>query len=111
MADATVIPFPKPPVRPTEEDRLRQALANLQTALAEQKQALSDWRFAMTELGIGVAGLGLALDNYRDSLGDVETQLGSLRADAVALENWADAALATPTQPMPAKHAASPSTE
>lgn len=93
MADAIVIPFPTPATAATEQQRLRRALADLQTALADQKRALSDWRFAMTELGIGVAGLNQALGCYQDSLGSVETKLAGLREEAVKLECWADEAL------------------
>jgi len=93
MADAVVIPFPAPATRTTDQERLRVALADLQTALTEQKKALSDWRFAMTELGIGVAGLGQALGSYQNSLADVEHHLGDLRTEAVKLESWADQAL------------------
>jgi chromosome segregation ATPase len=93
MADAVVIPFPTPATRNTDQERLRLALAELQSALTEQKKALSDWRFAMAELGIGVAGLGQALGAYQNSLADVEHHLGDLRAEAVRLESWADQAL------------------
>ncbi len=93
MADAIVIPFPTPVTAASEQQRLRRALADLQTALNDQKRALSDWRFAMTELGIGVAGLGQALGCYQESLGSVETKLKGLREEAVKLECWADEAL------------------
>ena len=94
MADAVVIPFPTPVTAASEQQRLRRALADLQTALADQKRALSDWRFAMTELGIGVTGLGQALGCYQDSLGSVETKLNGLREEAVKLESWAETAIA-----------------
>jgi hypothetical protein len=92
MPDAIILSFPSRPN--AEQERLKAALAGLQSALEEQRRALSDWRFAMSELGIGVAGLGHALTSYQDVLGGVGAQLAVTRQKTARLENWADAALA-----------------
>jgi hypothetical protein len=39
-------------------------------------------------------GLGASLGRYRDSLTRLEGQVGTLNGQAVALEEWADKALA-----------------
>lgn len=91
MSQATIIPFPCPDVKFAERERLRCAMFDLQNAVAEQKEAMSQWRFAMAELSIGVAGLGQSLSCYQDSLAGVDTQLGSLRAEAVRLQATAGA--------------------
>jgi hypothetical protein len=94
---AEIIPFPlRRPAPPTEEgqDRLRRALADLESAIAGQRQAVATWRQALADLGNAVSGLGGSLQRYQGSLVSLGTRVEGLHTQAVQLERIADAALA-----------------
>ena len=59
-----------------------------------QRAAVAEWRRSLEQLGTTMNGLGTSLGRYRDSLTHLEGQVGSLNSQAVALEQWADQALA-----------------
>lgn len=100
-ATATIIAFP--PARPTPrsvptedgQERLRRALAGLDSAIAGQRAAVAAWRKSLVELGTVVSGLGESLQRYRGSLETLGTRVSGLHAQAVQLEHTADAALAS----------------
>jgi hypothetical protein len=96
---ATIIPFPAPTPKsaPTEDgqERLRRALAGLDSAVAGQRAAVAAWRRSLAELGTVVSGLGESLQRYRGSLDSLGTRVSGLHAQAVQLERTADAALAS----------------
>ncbi|MEI7710797.1 MAG: hypothetical protein WCI94_05150 [Rhodospirillales bacterium] len=93
---ADIIPFPpRKPAENSETDRLATALTALDIALAEQRAAIQAWRQSLTELRGVVGGLGAGLTDYHASLGRLGSQVASLNSDAKAMENWADAALAS----------------
>jgi hypothetical protein len=100
-ATATIIAFP--PVRPTPrsaptedgQERLRRALAGLDSAIAGQRVAVAAWRKSLAELGTVVSGLGESLQRYRGNLDTLGTRVSGLNAQAVQLERTADAALAS----------------
>ncbi len=93
---ADIIPFPpRKPAENSQSDRLTTALTALDIAIAEQRAAVQAWRQSLTELRGVVGGLGAGLTEYRDSLARLGTQVASLNTDAKAMENWADAALAS----------------
>lgn len=99
---AEIIPFPAPPTalpNPTVpsadgEERLQRALAALNAAVTGQQAAVAEWRRSLEQLGATMSGLGTSLGRYRDSLSNLRDQVGTLNGDAVALEQWADKALA-----------------
>jgi len=93
---ATIIPFPasRPADTGAGDDRLRRALAALDAALTAQRAAVADWRQSLAQLGETMQGLGASLHRYRGNLLRVEVQVGGLNKQAVALEAWADKALA-----------------
>jgi hypothetical protein len=99
---AEIIPFRIPqagqPTRvvPTSagEDRLQRALASLDAAVTGQRTAVAEWRRSLEQLGTTMNGLGVSLGRYRDNLTHLEGQVGALNGQAVALEQWADKALA-----------------
>jgi hypothetical protein len=94
---AKIIPFPQRQRAVIAEDgqeRLRQALAGLDTAVAGQRAAVAAWRGALAELGTVVCGLGENLRRYRGSLATLEMRITALHTQAVLLERTADAALA-----------------
>jgi ABC-type transporter Mla subunit MlaD len=96
-ATATIIPFPiKQPPRSTEDgqERLRRALAGLDSAVAGQRAAVAAWRSAIAELGTVVSGLGESLQRYHGSLDNLSTHVAGLHSQAVQLERTADAMLA-----------------
>jgi len=102
MSDATpptaeIIPFPlrRPPVAENDgQERLRRALAGLDDAVAGQRAAVAAWRSALAELGTVVSGLGTSLQRYHGSLDTLGARVAGLHAQAVQLENIADAAMA-----------------
>lgn len=75
------------------EERLRRALAALDAAVTGQRAAVAEWRQSLEQLGTTMSGLGTSVGRYRDSLTNLEGQVGSLNRQAVALERWADQAL------------------
>lgn len=94
---AIVIPFPKSRREPecdAGQMRLQRALAGLDEAIADQRAAVAAWRGALAELGSTVAGLGNSLKRYRGGLDVLNDRVAGLRAQAVQLEQTADAALA-----------------
>ena len=94
---AEIIPFPsrRPPVAASDgQERLRRALAGLDSAVAGQRAAVAAWRSALADLGTVVSGLGASLQRYRGSLDTLGTRVAGLHAQAVQLEGTADAALA-----------------
>ena len=92
---ADIIPFPpRKTAEDSQNDRLTNALTALEVALAEQRAAVAAWRQSLTELRGVVGGLGAGLSEYPNSLTRLGSQVESLNADARAMEDWADAALA-----------------
>lgn len=103
---AEIIAFPTPqPAQPVPtvsnspgEERLQRALAALDAAVTGQRAAVAEWRRSLAQLGTTMSGLGASLERYRGSLANLENQVGTLNGQAVALEQWADKALATAEQ-------------
>jgi len=89
---ATIIPFPRP-APPAAQQRLHQALANLQAALAAQREAIATWRAALASLGEGVHGLHESLRTYNARLGNLGKHVRTLNGEAKRLETWADTTL------------------
>jgi hypothetical protein len=95
---ARVIPFPQRSRAPTQDDgqeRLRRALAGLDSALASQRLAIASWRKSLGELGMVVSGLGESLQQYRSSLDTLSDRVTGLHSQSLMLERIADTALAT----------------
>ena len=90
----TVIPFPRQPVgNPAAADsfdRLRRALAALDTALAAQRAAVSQWRGTMDDLGQNMSSLGSSLCSYQNALSGLDGRVSTLRAEALRLARWGD---------------------
>jgi hypothetical protein len=99
-ATATIIAFPParptPKLGPTEDgqERLKRALAGLDSAIAGQRAAVAAWRKSLAELGTVVSGLGESLQRYRGNLDKLGTRVSGLHEQAVQLERTAGAALA-----------------
>lgn len=92
---AEIIPFPvRQPAPDDGQERLRRALAGLDSALAGQRTAVAAWRKALAELGTVVSGLGESLQRYRGNLDTLGDRVAGLHTQAVKLEQIADAALA-----------------
>jgi ABC-type transporter Mla subunit MlaD len=92
---ADIIPFPsRKAAENSDSDRLTTALSALDIALAEQRAAIAAWRESLTELRGVMGNLGTGLTEYRDSLTNLGGKVQSLRSDAAAMEEWADAVLA-----------------
>ena len=96
---ATVIPFPnrpavrqRPDAKPEApaDDRLTQAMANLNKALLSQRAAMVAWKAALGDLRTVTQRLGANMRRYNDSLSNLDTQIDTLRAEAKKLEAWAD---------------------
>ncbi len=103
----TVIPFPTPvrapapqaehdPASEDPQERLRRALAALNTALAAQREAVAGWRGALGTLRGSVQDLNTSLLSYNDKLGALGERVGSLNTEAKRLEAWADGVLQPP---------------
>ena len=95
---AQIIPFPNRQRTSTDnegQERLRRALAGLDSALADQRLAIATWRKALGELGTVVSGLGQSLQQYRGSLDTLGDRIAGLHTQSVLLERIADTALAT----------------
>jgi hypothetical protein len=94
---ATIIPFParKPAAAAPIDDRLTVSLANLTAALEEQRTAVTGWRTVLQELKTTTAGLHDSLQKYNASLGALSDGVSAVRDRALALEQWADGAVAT----------------
>jgi ABC-type transporter Mla subunit MlaD len=93
---ADVIPFPlRPALADAGQERLQRALAGLDAALASQRMAVAEWRKSLAQLGETMNGLGSSLNRYRGSLDQLETKVGALNREAVALEAWADQVLSS----------------
>ncbi len=92
---AQIIPFPQrsPAASQEGQERLRRALAGLESAVAEQSAAIAAWRSSLAELGTVVSGLNNSLQRYRGSLDTLDTRVSALHGQAVQLEGIADAAL------------------
>jgi chromosome segregation ATPase len=92
---ADIIPFPtRQAVADAGQERLQRALAALDAALESQRAAVAEWRASLAQLGETMSGLGVSLNRYHGSLTHLETKVGALNREAVALESWADQALA-----------------
>jgi hypothetical protein len=94
---AQIIPFPLR-TRATDDDaqeRLRRALAGLDSALAGQRLAVAAWRKSLGELSTVVSGLGESLQRYRGSLDTLSDRVAGLHTQSVMLEQLADKALTT----------------
>ncbi len=94
---AQIIVFPSRQSAPTDDEgqeRLRRALAGLDSALAGQRLAVAAWRKALGELGTVVSGLGESLQRYRGNLDSLGDRVAGLHTQSVMLERIADTALA-----------------
>jgi len=92
---AQIIPFPvRQQTTDDGQERLRRALAGLDSAIAGQRSAVAAWRKALAELGTVVSGLGESLQRYRGNLDTLGDRVAGLHTQAVKLEQTADAALA-----------------
>lgn len=94
---AEIIPFPpRRAASPTEggQERLRRALLALDAAVTRQRGAVAAWRGALAELSTVMAGLGQSMQRYQGSLNTLDCRVAGLHAQAVRLEQTADAALA-----------------
>lgn len=102
---AEIIPFPAripvpapaaPPVsqRMAGDERLANAMANLNDALVRQAAAMAGWKASLTQLRTVTGQLNDSLRRYNDSLSQLDSKVGALRAQAHNLESWADEALA-----------------
>ena len=89
---AVIIAFPAPVISPQE--RLARALAKLDAALTEQREAVKRWRDNMAELRDTMSQLGDSVQTLNGSLATLGERNAAVRADALKLEAWADAALA-----------------
>jgi lipopolysaccharide biosynthesis regulator YciM len=94
---ATIIPFPvrKPAAATPVDDRLTVSLANLTAALEEQRAAVTAWQAVLRELKTTTAGLHDGLQKYSASLGTLGEGVSAVRERSLALEEWADAVVAT----------------
>jgi hypothetical protein len=92
-----IIPFParRGVTQEDGQERLRRALAGLDSAIAGQRIAVAAWRKALGELGTVVSGLGDSLQRYRGNLDTLSERVTGLHTEAVKLERTVDAALAT----------------
>jgi len=81
MPSAEILLFPQrapvAPPAPSAEDRLREALAQLDAALDEQRAAVAEFRENLGELGSAVLGL-------EDSLRKYACQLTTTQSDVLA---------------------------
>ncbi|HEX3402855.1 MAG TPA: hypothetical protein VHT74_21275 [Acetobacteraceae bacterium] len=94
---ADIIPFPSrqaPQPAVDGQERLRRALLALDSAVAGQREAVAAWRGALADLGTAMAGLGETMQRYRGNLDALGGRVANLHAQAVRLEQTADAALA-----------------
>ena len=100
--DPKVIPFPIRPAaraRATPgrkgDERLAQALDDLNNAVLTQRIAMAAWRAALADLGTVTKRLGSSLRGYDDSLTALDTRLDRLRTEAKQLRALADQATKT----------------
>ncbi len=97
LVGAEIIPFPvRQPMGLAGSDpqeRLRKALAALDTAMTEQKAAMAGWRDSLDQLKKSTQGLGLSMQRYRGSLDKLGADVADLHKQATQLESWADDAL------------------
>lgn len=93
---ADIIAFPtRKTAKNSQKDPLATAMTTLDIALAEQRAAVAAWRQSLTELRGVVVGLGTSLTDYHENLAKLGTQVTSLHNDARAMEDWAEAVLAS----------------
>ena len=97
LVGAEIIPFPvRQPMGLAGSDpqeRLRKALAALDTAMTEQKAAMAGRRDSLDQLKKSTQGLGLSMQRYRGSLDKLGADVADLHKQATQLESWADDAL------------------
>ena len=91
MAD----PVAPAPAEPTEaQARLSRALIALNDAVTAQRAAVAAWRASLGELSTATGRLGASLRGYQHKLGQLDTQVATLRTEGVKLEAWADDVIA-----------------
>jgi ABC-type transporter Mla subunit MlaD len=92
---ATIIPFPMARATPPVDahTRLNRAMENLQASLQEQRTAVAAWRESLDQLKTVTQSIDQGLHTYRDKLGNLQNQVGTLRDNAKQLERWADGVL------------------
>jgi hypothetical protein len=94
MTSADILPFPQPAraaqPTPSPEERLRQALAELDTALDEQRAAVADFRSNLMDLGGAVAGLETSLGKYACQLTTTQSDVLAAHESARKLESTAE---------------------
>jgi chromosome segregation ATPase len=102
LKTAEIIPFPSPAgtrcaiitVSPPEHERLVRALATLDDALNAQREAMAAWKGSLNDLRLVTGRLGTSLYRYNESLEQLDSRVGALRANATKLETWAESASA-----------------
>lgn len=90
---AEIIPFPKRPTQAVAQERLENALKNLDLALSEQREAVTRWRDAMADLRESMSSLQLGLRLYRGRLEMLRTGFVNLQLQASHLERLAESTL------------------
>jgi len=99
MSSAEIFLFPQTahavPPAPSPEERLRNALAELDAALDEQRAALADFRSNLCELGGAVAGLETSIHRYATQLTTTQSDVLAAHGSARKLEATADAWVAS----------------
>lgn len=96
MTSADILPFPQPAraaqptPTPSPEERLRQALAELDTALDEQRAAVAEFRSNLVDLGGAVAGLETSLCKYACQLTTTQSDVLAAHESARKLESTAE---------------------
>lgn len=105
---AQIIPFPTRAAAAGDAGQLRlqRALRSLDEALTAQRAAIAEWRHSLATLRTTMGGLGDSVRQYHDSLGELDTKVSGLRAQAVALEQWADDTIAREAGAAPADRSA-----
>jgi septal ring factor EnvC (AmiA/AmiB activator) len=92
-------PAPKPLADPAQapadpaQERLARALASLNAALAEQRTAVQSLRTALADLQSTMQGLDQSMTDYSGRLGNVRSQVETLRHHSRVLEGIADRAI------------------
>ncbi len=90
MTSADILLFPqRTPAGPSPEERLRQALLQLDAALDEQRAAVAEFRSHLGELGGAVSGLETSLRNYVCQLTTTQSDVLAAHESARQLESTA----------------------
>jgi len=94
MTSAEILPFPQTAraqaPAPSPEERLRDALAQLDAALDDQRAAVAEFRSNLGELGGAVAGLETSLRRYACQLTTTQSDVLAAQESARKLESTAE---------------------